>query len=96
MGVYVPPSPYPFVLRDIALFVPEGYDAAAVMDIIRAHCDVHLRQVQLFDTFTKDGRVSYAFRLVFQSDERTLDDATVTQYMEPIYAALKAMGGEVR
>jgi phenylalanyl-tRNA synthetase beta subunit len=49
-----------------------------------------------FDEFTKDGRTSYAFRLVFQSMDRTLFDEDANHRMESIYAAMKERGWEVR
>jgi phenylalanyl-tRNA synthetase beta chain len=50
----------------------------------------------LFDEFTKDGRVSYAFRLVFQSYEKTLTDAEVNTIMDRITAAVSERRWEVR
>ena len=50
----------------------------------------------MFDSFVKDGKQSYAFRLVFQSDERTLDDGVVNAAMDILYAALQDAGYVVR
>ncbi|MCA9365303.1 hypothetical protein KC723_00235 [Candidatus Kaiserbacteria bacterium] len=50
----------------------------------------------LFDEFSKDGRKSYAFRLVFQSPEKTLTDEEVNNIMEKINAAVAALKWEVR
>lgn len=93
---YTPPSPYPFVLRDIALWVEEGVSAEVVEMVIRAHAGVMVRRVDLFDTFKKDGRISYAFHLVFQSSERTLSDEEVTTWMESVYTACTERGWETR
>ena len=49
-----------------------------------------------FDYFEKEGKVSYAFRLVFQSMERTLTDEEVSAVMQKITAMLLAKGYEVR
>jgi len=52
-----------------------------------------------FDKFQKPGedRVSYAYRLVFQSFDRTLTDDEVNGIMEKVTAALNANEGwEVR
>jgi phenylalanyl-tRNA synthetase beta chain len=50
----------------------------------------------LFDTFIKDGRTSYAFRLVFQATDRTLTDEEVNRVMDELYAVAKNNGWEVR
>ncbi len=51
----------------------------------------------LFDEFRKDEKVSYAFRLVFQSFERTLIDDEVNKIMENVYNALgKYSGWQIR
>lgn len=93
---YVPPSRYPFVLRDIALFVPDGLSVGEVASRIQEHGGDVLRRVNLFDEFEKNGRVSYAFRLVFQSDTDTLTDAVINGYMARVCDALEAQGFEVR
>ena len=50
----------------------------------------------LFDTFSKDGKTSYAFRMIFQSFEKTLSDDEINGSMEKIYTDVKARGWEVR
>ena len=50
----------------------------------------------LFDTFKKENRVSYAFRLIFQSMERTLTDEEINKVVNTIYSSLKENGWEVR
>ena len=93
---YVPPSKYPFVLRDVAVFVPDGADAKKTETLLRKSGGKHLQQVNVFDSFEKDDRQSYAFRLVFQSDTETLDDTTVNKQMDSVYKALEQGGYEVR
>ena len=93
---YVPPSKYPFVLRDIAMFVPNGVNTTKAQALLQENGGEHLRQINLFDAFTKSSRQSYAFRLVFQSSTETLDDATVNEQMSTLYEVLKKNGYEVR
>ncbi|MDB5238712.1 MAG: phenylalanyl-tRNA synthetase subunit beta, phenylalanyl-tRNA synthetase beta chain [Candidatus Parcubacteria bacterium] len=95
-------SQYPFMVRDIAVFVPndtiestdvwnfieKGIEAVGVQDLLARH--------SLFDTFKKDGKVSYAFRMVFQAPDRTLTDAETNAVMDRIYAEMKEQGWEVR
>ncbi len=93
-------SPYPYITRDIAMWVP----ASVTWESIRACIDeIHnplVARVDLFDTFTKEiegvKKTSYAFRLVFQSYEKTLTDEEVNGYMEKYYSVFKEKGYEVR
>ena len=93
---YTPPSKYPFILRDVAVFVPNGTDATKTEALLRESAGDHLRQINLFDAFRKDDKQSYAFRLVFQSDTKTLDDETINKQTDAIYEALRRDGYEVR
>lgn len=93
---YRPFSKYPFVVRDIALWVPAGTSAEKVRETIASASGDLLIESRLFDEFAKDGRVSYAFRLVFQSFDRTLTDGDVNERMESVNAAVQSAGWEVR
>jgi len=90
---YRPVSPYPFVLRDIAVFVPEGTGSAVVRGLIRNEAGALLAGARLFDEFKKDGKVSYAFRLVFQSHEKTLSDDEVNEIMARVTNLLNGQDG---
>lgn len=88
---------YPFIVRDMALWVPEGTGSEEVMKVIKENAgELVVRGPELFDEFKKDGKVSYAFRTVFQSYEKTLTDEEVNGYMEKIKAAVEAKGWQVR
>ena len=90
-------SPYPFIVRDIALFVPADAKPEDVAEVIKKEgTDLMIKGPTLFDDFTKDGRRSLALRMIFQSMERTLSDAEVNTIMERIYAGAKERGWEVR
>jgi phenylalanyl-tRNA synthetase beta subunit len=87
-------SLFPFIARDIALWVPESVSGSDVADIIREHMGtLVIKGPELFDTFTKEGRTSYAFHLVFQSFNRTLTDEEVGEVMENIHTALRSNTG---
>ncbi len=95
-ATYKTVSVYPAMSRDIALWVGEGELVHTVEStILQAAGDLVIR-LSLFDTFTKDGRTSYAFRLVFQSFKKTLTDAEVTTHMDNVYRAVAEKGWEVR
>lgn len=93
---YQPYSKYPFIVRDVALWTPAGTQPADIENIIRAEAGELLVRTSLFDQFEKEGRVSFAFRLVFQSADRTLFDEDANHRMESVYAALKEKGYEIR
>lgn len=97
---YAKLSPYPFMLRDIALWVPEGVTSESVLEIIIREAGELLRVKRLFDVFTKEfpegKKTSYAFNLVFQSYEKTLSDEEVNAIMDRITSALVAQGYTVR
>jgi phenylalanyl-tRNA synthetase beta chain len=95
LGPYMPFSAYPFVLRDIALWV-SGADAGSVKEVIQSAAGKLLRRIDLFDTFEKDGKKSFAFRLVFQSPERTLSDEEVNGIMEAVHTAITQKSWQVR
>ncbi len=96
LSAYKPFSVYPFITRDIALWVPSGTEVSEIETGIRENAKELLVRLDQFDQFEKEGRVSYAFRLVFQSRERTLTDDEVSGIMANITAALSAKDYQVR
>lgn len=93
--VYHPFSPYPSMSRDIALWVPAGVEPSVIEEILRKEGGGLVKRITLFDRFEKDGKTSYAFRLVFQSNEKTLEEGEVQPIMGRITGALHAQEGFV-
>ncbi len=94
-------SSYPFMLRDIAVWTTEGTTEQNVLDLIKENGGELLVRTGLFDKFEKtfeDGtkKTSYAFNLVFQSQDRTLTDDEVGEIMTKIEDVMKEKGWEVR
>ena len=85
---YQPFSRYPAVTRDIALFVPGITNPDEIEKVIRENAGELLVRSGLFDKFEKEDKISYAFRLVFQSQERTLTDREVNTAMQKISSKL--------
>ncbi len=94
--VYQAFSVYPSVSRDIAMWVSEGTDVVGVETILKNAAEDLLVRLTHLDTFTKEGRTSLAFRLVFQSHEKTLDGSEVDTLMMSVYDAAAKAGFEVR
>src|SRR3989338_6243360 len=93
---YQPFSRYPFIVRDIAMWVPTQTTPEDVLAVIRAAAGVLLLRSEKFDEFKKGEKTSLAFLLVFQSFEKTLTDAEVNAVMEKVYSAAKEKEWEVR
>ena len=87
-------SLFPFIPRDIAIWVPEKTESSKILEVIKENMgDLVVRGPELFDTFTKEGRTSYAYRLIFQSYERTLSDGEVNVIMEKITVKMNSNTG---
>ncbi|MDQ3014377.1 MAG: phenylalanine--tRNA ligase subunit beta [bacterium] len=91
-------SHYPFAVRDIAVFTPEGTTEHEVRAIIEQYGGALLVKETLFDVFEKtlaDGtkKTSYAFRLVFQSHEKTLTEEEINSIMKSITDDMNAREG---
>lgn len=98
---YIPFSHYPFITRDIAVFTPSGTLEAQVLKVlgntaISSAGPILVKGPDLFDTFEKDGKTSFAFRMIFQSFEKTLSDDEANAIMAKVYDAVKGKGWEVR
>ena len=89
-------SKYPFMVRDVAVWVPANIDANEVLEMVRAAAGELLVRISQFDRFQKNDRVSLAYRLVFQSFDRTLEDKDANDAMEHVYAALREREFEIR
>jgi phenylalanyl-tRNA synthetase beta subunit len=89
-------SLYPFIARDIAVWVSEDTNAEKVESVLREAAGQLLVRLTLFDEYRKDSRISYAFRLVFQSPERTLTNEEVNTIIDTIVAKVTERNWEVR
>jgi phenylalanyl-tRNA synthetase beta chain len=101
-------SQYPFSARDVAVFVPgeEGKENEVLQTIFSALDEEQkklLVRMTLFDVFTKQGadgalpKTSYAYRLIFQANDRTLTQEEVENAMKAITSTLSSQSGwEVR
>lgn len=94
--LYRPFSLYPHMTRDIALWVPANTLSSDIEALLNKIAGPLRVRTTLFDEFTKDDRTSFAFRIVFQSKEKTLTDSEVNDIMDGMYAAVSERGWEVR
>lgn len=95
------PSRQPRVRRDLAVLLPREEAAGRVLEAIRSTAGPHLVEAAIFDRYegpgVPEGRISVAFRLVFQRPDRTLTDAEVTRASDRVVAMLAdRFRGELR
>lgn len=95
-ATYAQFSAYPYVARDVAFWVSGGADLLELESLIRKEAGDLLARLSLFDEFSKDGKTSYAFRIILQSFEKTLADTDVAPVMDRVYSALREKGYEIR
>ena len=99
-------SLFPFISRDIAVWVParnashndaggpKEIESSKIFKVIKENAgELLTKNPELFDEFTKDDKKSYAFRLVFQSHDRTLTDAEINEIMTKITDKIKENDG---
>lgn len=96
-------SKFPYMVRDVAVWVPNSIESVEVLQLIEQAAGELCGKVTLFDRFEKpaspdggESKVSLAYRLIFQSFDRTLTDNEANAAMEKVYAVLKAKGFEIR
>lgn len=84
----------PAILEDIALILAEEIPAADVEALIWKAGGQLLKAVRLFDVYTgapiPEGHKSLAYRLTYQTDEKTLTDKVVAKVRNKIVASAKA------
>lgn len=86
-------SSYPFALRDVAVWTPSGTTEEAVAGVIREAAGPLLARLDLFDSFSKEDKTSYAFRLVLEAPDRTLTDTELTEVMAKVTERLNSQAG---
>jgi phenylalanyl-tRNA synthetase beta chain len=91
----------PAVQRDAAYLVGTDQEAGSMLAAIRKAGGSDLISVDIFDRYegkgVPEGRVSLAFRVVFQRADRTLTDAEVSKSMDRIHRTMSdRFGAELR
>ncbi len=82
-------SKYPAVVRDISFVIDASISLNNYYEIVRDIAGNLIEEVQLIDTFKNEqkfgaGKVSYTFRIVYRSLERTLTNSEVNDIHEGI------------
>ena len=89
---YRPVSAYPAAIMDLAVLVPKKTKAADVLSAIAAAGGKLARNIDLFDIYEEKngGKKSFAFRIIYQSERRTLTGEEVKRRHEKIIKKLEA------
>lgn len=94
--VYKSFSQYPASSRDVAMWVDGEVELSFVTNLLKSSAGSLCVRITHLDTFTKEGRTSLAYRLVFQAPDRTLTDEEVQSCMDKVYLAVSEAGFEAR
>jgi phenylalanyl-tRNA synthetase beta chain len=90
---------YPPVRQDLAFVVPEDVSAGDLVASARQAAGPDLREMRPFDVYrgeqVEPGRKSIAFRVAFQSPERTLSDDDAAALRERIVSELGTRFGAI-
>jgi phenylalanyl-tRNA synthetase beta chain len=97
----VPVSTYPAVYEDLALVVDRTVPAVEVRNLIAQTGGRLLRKVELFDVYEGtqigEGKVSLAYALTYQADDRTLKANDVSKIRTKIVRRLEQeLGAKLR
>jgi phenylalanyl-tRNA synthetase alpha chain len=82
-------SNYPPVVRDISFIINKSVNLNNYYEIIRDFADNLIEEVGLVDKYESDDKfgadkVSYTFRIIYRSPERTLTNAEINEIQEKI------------
>jgi phenylalanyl-tRNA synthetase beta chain len=92
---------FPALRQDLAFTVPEDVTAGELVEAAREAAGTELREIGVFDVYrgeqVGEGKKSIAFRIAFQSPERTLSDEDAAALRERIVSRLAdRFGAELR
>lgn len=93
---YRAPSKYPAIVRDLSILVQPQAKIDQVLDVIENIGGALIMDTELFDIYEKGGQKGLAFRIIYQSNERTLTDVEVNASQQKIIKAMEERGWEIR
>ena len=87
---YVPVSKYPSITRDISFVVDNNFIPNDYFDLIRDMGGDLVEEVKLIDKYEDvkkfgEGKISYTYRIVYQSNDKTLTSSEVDEIQKKIY-----------
>jgi phenylalanyl-tRNA synthetase beta chain len=99
--VYQEVSKFPQVRRDLAIVIDEAVNFSRIEEICTATLKTNLTGISLFDIFKDksigEGKKSYAFRLILENREKTMQDSDIEAFMAKLTAVLrKELNADIR
>ena len=95
--IYEPIIKYPAVKRDLAIIVDKDIDSGRIEKIFKNNSNNLLKNIELFDIYTGNqinkGKKSMAYKLSFQSKEKTLVDEDINSLIDNMLFDLKEQLG---
>lgn len=95
--IYEPIIKYPAVKRDLAIIVDKDIDSGKIEKIFKNNSNNLLKNIELFDIYTGNqinkGKKSMAYKLTFQSKEKTLVDEDINSLIDNMLFDLKEQLG---
>lgn len=95
--IYEPIIKYPAVKRDLAIIVDKDIDSGRIEKIFKNNSNNLLKNIELFDIYTGNqinkGKKSMAYKLTFQSKEKTLVDEDINSLIYNMLFDLKEQLG---
>ncbi len=89
---YMPISKHPAAIRDLSILVPRKVKTAEVLNIINILGGSLVRDVDLFDIYegkeVPSGRKNFAFRIIYQAENRTLRASEIDRIHQKIIKIL--------
>ncbi|MEK7634535.1 MAG: hypothetical protein AAB396_01455 [Patescibacteria group bacterium] len=87
---YIPVSKYPSIIRDISFIVDNNFIPNNYFDLIRDIGGNLVEEVKLIDKYEDaekfgKNKISYTYRIVYQSNDRTLLSTEVDEIQKKIY-----------
>jgi phenylalanyl-tRNA synthetase alpha chain len=94
-------SKYPAITRDISFIINSDFVPNNYFDLIRDIGGDLVEQVELLDKYENEakfgkGKVSYTYRIVYRSIDRTLTTEEIEPLQRKVQEETKKLGGEIR
>ncbi|XOB42494.1 MAG: phenylalanine--tRNA ligase subunit beta [Candidatus Nealsonbacteria bacterium] len=90
---FIPISPYPSAVRDIAVLVPRDVLVEQVLNKINAVGGSLIRDIDLFDIYEgeeiTEGKKNLAFHIVYQAEDKTLSSKEIDNIQNKIIKVLE-------
>lgn len=95
-------SKFPPITRDISFIVNKGFTPNNYFDLIREIGGDLVEEVQLLDKYEQEekfgkDKVSYTYRIIYRSNDRTLENSEIVPIQEKLESLTKSQfGAEIR